>query len=156
MRFIKSSVTETLCDLLCINELCPFVFLCLLIRHYHQLIVNLWKPFDKHKHLMNTKSMVKNDEAMQLNKGLSSTLLHGNVDQLILTIWWSGNVTAVGPRIYGEKEEMVSNSHVLINRPINIDLGNNGDDNRKKLESKNTCNENTVYKKRWILGEVDT
>ena len=84
---------------------------------------------------------------MQLNKGLSPTLLHGNVDQHILTIWWSGapdNVAAVVPRIYGVKVEMVSIFHVLINRPIKNDLGNNGDDNRKKLESKNTHNENTI------------
>ena len=32
---------------------------------------------------------------------------------------------------------MVSIFHVLINRPIKNDLRNSGDDNRKKLESKN-------------------
>ena len=87
---------------------------------------------------------------MQLNKGLSSTLLHGNVDQCILTIWWSGvpdNVAAVRLRIYGVKEEMVSIFHVL---------GNNGDDNREKFESKNTHNENTVYQRCRISSRVDT
>ena len=96
-------------------------------------------------------------EAIQLKKGLSSTLLHGNVDQRILTIWWSGvpaNVAAVGPRVYGVKEEMVSIFHVLINRPIKIDLGNNGDDNRKTLESKSTHKKNMVYQKCRISGEV--
>ena len=54
------------------------------------------------------------------------------------------NVAAFGPRIYGVKEEIVSMFHVLINRPIMNDLSNNGDDNMKKLESKNTHNENTI------------
>ena len=58
--------------------------------------------------------------------------------------WVPDNVAAVMPRIYGIKEEMVSTFQVLINRPIKNDLGNNGDDNRKKLESKNTHNENTI------------
>ena len=40
-EFIKSSVAETLCDLLCINELCPLVFSYLLIRHHHDLICQL-------------------------------------------------------------------------------------------------------------------
>ena len=96
---------------------------------------------------------------MQLNKGLPSTLLHGNVDQCILTIWWSGvpdNVAAVRLRIYGVKEEMVSIFHVLINRPIKNDLGNNGDDNRERFESKNTHNENTVYQRCRISSRVDT
>ena len=58
------------------------------------------------------------------------------------------NVNAVGPRAYGVKEEMVSIFHVLINRPIKIDLGNNGDDHRRKLETKNTHNQKrTVYQK---------
>ena len=43
---------------------------------------------------------------------------------------------------------MVSIFHVLINRPIKIDLGNNGDDNRKTLESKNT------HKKKHGLPEM--
>ena len=69
--------------------------------------------------------------------------LHGNIDQRILKIWWSGvpdNFAAVGPQIYGVKEEMVSIFHVLINRPIKVDPEKNGDDHRKKLETKNTHN----------------
>ena len=146
MSFIKSSVTETLCDLLCINELCPFVFLCLPITPPSSFDLSTYG-----NHLTNTtiwwNQSQQDSEAMQLNKGLSSTLLHGNDDQRILTKWWSGvtdNVAAIGPRIYGIKEEMVSIFHVLINRPIKDDLGNNGDDNRKKLESKNTHNKNTI------------
>ena len=146
MSFIKSFVTETLCVLLCINELCPFVFLCLPITPPSSFDLSTYG-----NHLTNTSiwwnQSQQDSEAMQLNKGLSSTLLHGNDDQRILTIWWSGvtdNVAAIGPRIYGIKEEMVSIFHVLINRPIKDDLGNNGDDNRKKLESKNTHNKNTI------------
>ena len=74
---------------------------------------------------------------------------YGKVE--VLKFWsyliWSvvpDNVAAVGPRIYGAKEEMISIFHVLITRPIKNDLGNNGDDNKKKLESKNTHNENTI------------
>ena len=54
------------------------------------------------------------------------------------------HVAAVGPRICGVKEEMVSIFHVLINRPVKNDLGNNRDDNRKNLESKNMHNESTT------------
>ena len=121
--------------------------------------VNLQKPLDKHKHLIDAKSVITGWLAMQLNKGLPSTLLHGNVDQCILTIWWSGvpdNVAAVRLRIYGVKEEMVSIFHVLVNRPIKNDLGNNGDDNRERFESKNTHNENTVYQRCRISSRVDT
>ena len=70
--------------------------------------------------------------------------------------WVPDNVTAVGPWIYGIKEEMDSIFHFFINRPINIDLGNNGDDHRKNLESNNTHNKNTVYQKCRILSGVDT
>ena len=109
--------------------------------------VNFWKPPNKHKHLMNTKSIITGWWSYATNNGLSSTLWHGNVDQRILTIWWSwvpDNVAAVGPLIYGVKEEMVGIFHVLSNRPIKNDLGNNRDDNRKKLESKKMHNENTI------------
>ena len=82
--------------------------------------------------------------------------MHGNVGELILTNmvkWAPDNVIAVGPWIYGIKEENLS---FFINRPINIDLGNNGNDHRKNLESNNTHNKNTVYQKCRILGGVDT
>ena len=47
------------------------------------------------------------------------------------------NVAAVEPQIYGVKK-MVSIFHVLINRPIKIDNGRNGDDHREKLDTKHT------------------
>ena len=41
---------------------------------------------------------------MKFNKGLSSTLLHGSVDQHILTIWQSGvSHNVLRPQIYGAK-----------------------------------------------------
>ena len=63
---------------------------------------------------------------MQLNKGLSSTLLHGNVDQCILTIWWSGvpdNVAAVRLRIYGVKEEWSASFMFLLTDQSRMILG---------------------------------
>ena len=63
MSFIKSSVTETLCDLLCINELCPLVFSYLLIRHHHDLICQLMGTIRQtqasDEHEINRNRMVK-------------------------------------------------------------------------------------------------
>ena len=63
MSSIKSSVTETLCDLLCIDELCPFVFLCLAIRHHHHLICQLMETIRQtqasDEHEINRNRMVK-------------------------------------------------------------------------------------------------
>ena len=102
---------------------------------------------DEHEHEINGNRMVKLCN--------STRVCH----QRYCMEWWSGvpdNAAAVGPRIYGVKEVMVSIFHVLINRPIKIDLGNNGDNQREKLETKNTHNQNTVYQKCQILGGVDT
>ena len=159
MSFIKSSVTETLCDLLCINELCPFVFLCLPIRHHHHLICqhmeNIWQIQASDEHEINRNRMVKLCNSARVCHQLYC------IEMLINVYLQYGevpdNVNAVGPRAYGVKEEMVSIFHVLINRPIKIDLGNNGDDHRRKLETKNTHNQKrTVYQKCWISEGVDT
>ena len=64
-------------------------------------------------------------------------LQYGEVEYLIMSF-------AVGPQIYGEKEEIVSIFRALINRPMRVDSRNNGDDHRKKWETKNTHNQNTV------------
>ena len=140
MSFIKSSVTDTLCDLLCINELFCSVFLCLLVRHHLSSYLSNYGQHSTNTSIWLIRNQSQHDgEALNNNKGLSSTLLHGSVDQCILTIWRSvvpDNVAVVGRRIYGEEEEMNSIFYVLINRPIEIDLGNNGNDHRKKLETK--------------------
>lgn len=78
---------------------------------------------------------------MHLSKCLSSTLMHGSVDQRILTITRSrvsDHVAAAGSWIYGVEEETVNIFHVLINRPTEIDLENKGNNHSKKLDSKHT------------------
>ena len=120
-----------------------YVHLYIYVYRYVTIIIwsdNLWKTFDKHKHLMNMKSIITGwwSHATQQGSAINVNVWK-NWPTYILTIWWSGvsdNVTAVKPQIYGIKEEMVSIFHVLINRTIKIDVGNNGDDHRKKLETK--------------------
>lgn len=63
-------------------------------------------------------------------------------------------VAAIRPRIYSVKE-IVCMFDVLIKRPIEIDLENNGDDHRNKLETKHTHNQH-LYQKCKMSGGVDT
>ena len=76
---------------------------------------------------------------MHLSKRLSSTLMHESVDQRILTIW--GYLTKSLLSGHGYQVCMFD---VLIKRPIEIDLENNGDDHRNKLETKHTHTTNTI------------
>ena len=141
---------------------CPFVFLCLPITPPSSFDLSTYGNHLTDTSIWWTRNQSQQDgEDMQLSKDLSATLLHGNVDQRILTIWWSGvpdNTASFGPRIYRVKEQMVSSFHVLINRSIKSDLGNNGDDNRKKLEGQKHAQQkqHCIYQKCRISGGVDT
>ena len=167
---MKSCVIETLCDLLCIgsvsrlNELlvswslvwqkhCVIYFVLmnyvLWYFYVYQYVtiniwsVNLWTTFDKHKHLMNTKSIVTGWWSYATQQGSVINIITWKCWPIrILTIWWSGvtdNVAAVGPRIYGVKDDQhFSCSYQQTNQDWS--LGIMEMITEKKLETKDTHN----------------